>query len=511
VRFLRCAAAGFLFSLAFPTVDAWYLAYLAMVPLVVELELLVRRAAAGKPRAVRAGFGAVFAFGLGLYVPLLWWIVLLDAPALTLPWIRYPAPFAIALVEAAVLGLAGAAHVFVRSRLPVPAAILFPALWCTGEWVRGSGELGFPWGVLGYSQVPFLPTLQLASVAGLTGLTFGIVAVNALLAGAVLERRGRWVRSAGAVALVVAAALWGSTRLDDPNDGPTVRAALVQPSVLSRDKWQPENREAIFEAMAELSRQGAARGAELVVWPETAAPCYLLKDQTWRPFVEDLTTELGVPLFVGLPDYQVRHGASGHRVTYTNTGAYFRPDRGLDQRMDKIQLVPFGEHVPYSRFVPLLDRIDFGEADFVPGDGPVLFALGDARFGNLVCFEAIFPHLTRRYENEGADLLVNITNDSWFGAGAGAISHKNMAVVRCVETGCGMARCANSGISVGVDSRGRTFGETDLFVRTVSVVDVPLRQGRTVFARFGDWVGLLSRSLAGLALIGAVARGRQTR
>lgn len=512
--FLRCAAAGLLFSLSFPTLDAWYLAFVAMVPFLLALEGLARAAKAGEARTVGRGFRAGLGFGLGLYVPLLWWIALLDAPALTLPWIRYPAPFAIALVEATCVGLMGAGYVFVRSRLPVPAALLAPALWCVSEWVRGSGELGFPWGVLGYSQVPFLPTLQLASVAGLTGLTFWIVAINALLTVALLDVRGRWKNVAGAVVLVVGVAIWGQTRLtaaDRAPAGPTLRVALVQPSVLSRDKWAPENRQGIFDSMAELTREGVAQGARLVLWPETASPCYLLKDRTWRPYVEDLAREVGIPLFVGLPDYRVLVEDGVKRVTYTNTGALFGADGELVGRMDKIQLVPFGEHVPYSRFFKILQRIDFGEADFVPGEAPVLFDLGDARFGNLVCFEAIFPQLTRRYENAGADLLVNITNDSWFGAGAGAISHKNMAVVRSVETGCGMARCANSGISTGIDPWGRTFGETELFVRGVAVVDVPLRQGRTFFARTGDWVGLLSQILVALALLGAVARGRQTR
>ncbi|MBZ0269582.1 apolipoprotein N-acyltransferase, partial [bacterium] len=428
----------------------------------------------------------------------------------TMPWIRYPAPFAIVLVESSVVGLMAVAYVFVRARRPrVPAVLLAPSLWCVAEWLRGWGELGFPWGVLGYSQVPFLPALQVASVAGLTGLTFWIVAVNSLVASSLAARSRRLRVALAAAALVALPIAWGAWRLSRPYDPETVRVALVQPNVSNHDKWRPDNRGNIFASMAELTREGAEAGAELVLWPETAAPCYLLKDEDWRPFVEGLARGTGVAIFSGLPDYRVSLVDGQKTIRYTNTAAYWGADGKLLGRMDKIQLVPFGEHVPYSTRFPILDRIDFGEADFVAGERPVLFRLGEVRFANLVCFEAIFPQLTRRYENLGADLLVNITNDSWFGAGAGAIAHRNMAVVRCVETGCGMARCANSGISTGIDPFGRTFGETGLFERTVSVVDVPRRQGRTPFARFGDWVGLLSRLIAAAAVLSAVAsRGK---
>jgi apolipoprotein N-acyltransferase len=249
----------------------------------------------------------------------------------------------------------------------------------------------------------------------------------------------------------------------------------------------------------------------LVVWPETAAPCYLLKDTEWRPWVEALATELSVPLFVGVPDYEVVLENGVRRVTYTNTGALFDASGQLAGRMDKIRLVPFGERIPFSQWVPFLARVDFGEADFLPGEGPVLFETDGWKFGNLVCFEATYPDLVRDHANAGAELLVNITNDSWFGAGSGAEQHKRMAVVRCVESGCGMARCANSGISCGIDAFGRTEGETPLFRRAVAVVDVPLRRGRTPYARVGDWVGAASALGTAALVLASFARRRRLR
>jgi apolipoprotein N-acyltransferase len=292
----------------------------------------------------------------------------------------------------------------------------------------------------------------------------------------------------------------GALRLARAGELPTRRVALVQPNVSNADKWKPELREAHFVDLAELSRQGVAAGAELVLWPETAAPCYLRRDRTWLPFVEELAKELRTPIFTGYPDYRVVREGGERRATFTNSAALITPEGGFVASMDKIELVPFGERIPFSQWIPALARLDFGEADFVPGEGPVVFEMGDWSFGNLVCFEAIFPPLPRRYANAGADLLVNLTNDSWFGAGSGARQHADMAILRCVETGCGMARCANSGISLGADPWGRTFGETGLFERGVSTVDVPDRRIPTLYARIGDWP-LHAASAASVALL----------
>jgi apolipoprotein N-acyltransferase len=502
-------ASGALVALAFPPLDAWAVALAGLLPLLRALEGAADAMRRGARGCVSRGFAAGFGTGLALYLALLWWIILLDAPALTIPWVRYPGTLAIVSFLALYVGAFGAAYVFVRARTGAPAPFAAGALWTALELLRGWGELGFPWGTLGYAAVPFLPALQLASVAGISGLTFWIVATNGFLL-PLLARPTR-TRAAWIAAAVVAAGppALGALRLARPSERVRVRVALVQPNVPNEEKWAPEKRAEIFEALAELSRAGVARGARLVVWPETAAPCYLLRDREWRPWTEALARDLGVPLFLGVPDYRIVQEGGGRRVTYSNTGALFDAAGVLAGTMDKMRLVPFGERIPFSQWVPFLARLDFGEADFLRGEGPVLFDGGGFRFGNLVCFEATYPDLVREHANAGADLLVNITNDSWFGAGSGAEQHKNMAVVRCVETGCGMARCANSGISAGVDAFGRTAGETALFVRTLSVVDVPLRRGRTFYARVGDWVGVVAAAGGALLVLAGFARGRR--
>jgi apolipoprotein N-acyltransferase len=496
----RGVASGLLLGGAFPPFNLWILALVGLVPLLAGLEDL---ATANRARGLSAWAGSAFAAGwaagLTYFVLLLWWIVLLDAPSLTIPWVRYPGTFAIAGWLGLFPGLFALAYAWIRARTGAPAWLAAPALWTAADGLRGWGELGFPWGHLGYSQISFPAALQMASVAGVFGLTAWAVAMNSLSLEA-LRTRGRPRLVAAAVLVFAVPVMLGAVRLARAPELPTQRIALVQPNVPNVDKWKPALRSRHFENLAELSRQGVAAGAELVLWPETAAPCYLRRDRRWRPWVEELASDLGVPIFTGYPDYQVVKDGGDPRTTFTNSAALVTPADGFVASMDKIELVPFGERVPFSQYFSVLARVDFGEADFVPGAAPVIFDLGEWKFGNLVCFEAIFPRLTRRYANEGADILVNITNDSWFGAGSGARQHADMAIMRCVETGCGMARCANSGISLAADPWGRTFGETSLFEREVSVVDVPRRSSRTVYLRLGNWV-LAGSVMVSIALL----------
>jgi apolipoprotein N-acyltransferase len=493
-RLAGALLSGLLLASSFPPLSLSFVAFVALIPLFLVLD---------ESRTSGESFRAGFIFGVAFFLPLLWWIAVLDSPQLTVPWIRVPAMMAIVLYLSLFAGLFGVAYRFVRKRTPAAVWLVAPAYWTLWEIARGAGQLGFPWGELGYSQVPFLASLQMARVAGIHGITFWIVLVNGLAYEALRSSRPRrWAAFAAVLVIPIALGAWHLHRYSTKGN-PMVRAALVQPSVRNDEKWDPEGRAKIFGLLTELTSEGVAQGATLVIWAETAAPCYALKDAEWGPVVQKIARESGVPIFFGVPDYQV---TADRRVTYTNTAALLDGAGRFVDRMDKIQLVPFGEHIPYSQNFKILEKVDFGEADFIPGSRYVLFDAAGARFANLVCFEATFPHLARRYVKKGASLLVSITNDSWFGAGSGAEQHAEMAIARCVETGRSMARCANSGISLGVDPCGRRIGETKLFTRTVSVVEMPIRQEITPYVRLGDWIsalaGFQATLLAGAAFLG---------
>src|SRR4030095_6298205 len=191
--------------------------------------------------------------------------------------------------------------------------------------------------------VPFLASRQMARVAGIHVLTFWIVLVNGLAYEALCSSRPRrWAAFAAVLVIPIALGAWHLHRYSTKGN-PTVRAALVQPSVRNDEKWDPEGRAKIFGLLTELTSEGVAQGATLVIWAETAAPCYALKDAEWGPVVQKIAREAGVPIFFGVPDYQV---TADRRVTYTNTAALLDGAGRFVDRMDKIQLVPFGEHIP---------------------------------------------------------------------------------------------------------------------------------------------------------------------
>ena len=244
----------------------------------------------------------------------------------------------------------------------------------------------------------------------------------------------------------------------------SVRVGLVQNN-LGLEKWRRGGLERSFITLEQLSRAAAAQRPDLLVWPETAVPCRVRTREDCRSRVEDLVAELGVPVLTGASDADPRT-----REPY-NAAFYFSGKPPL-QRYAKMHLVPFGERTPFMDFVPLLRDIDWtaltgdlGPAEFARGRERTLFEHPRGDFAVLICFESVFPDLVRGHVAGGADFLVVITNDSWFGRTAGPYQHAQLAVFRAVENRTAIARCATSGVSLFVDRYGRTSQSTPVFTQ----------------------------------------------
>jgi len=248
--------------------------------------------------------------------------------------------------------------------------------------------------------------------------------------------------------------------------------------------------------LARMTRE--IRGVEMIVWPETAVPLYVTHSSTYLDTIAALAAEAGAHILTGFPDYQ--RGENG--ITYYNSAMLVSPDRGPVREYRKIHLVPFGEMIPYEDRISFLKNINFGEGDFSPGRFYEVFQVGSRKFSVAICFEAIYPSLVRKFVARGAGFIVNITNDEWFGASAGPYQHAEMAVMRSVECRVGLARCANTGLSMLVDPYGRVTRRTELFTRDTLVGDVAEGSGRTPYRRAGHLVdlGLLVVPLALAAL-----------
>ncbi|HZE20273.1 MAG TPA: apolipoprotein N-acyltransferase, partial [Candidatus Angelobacter sp.] len=238
----------------------------------------------------------------------------------------------------------------------------------------------------------------------------------------------------------------------------------------------------------------------LVIWPETALPFYVRLEAQKLDRIMELVKAWDVPVLLGYPD--ATFSLSGGVITH-NAAGLLLPSKTIAAQYEKIHLVPFGERIPFQGILPFLGKLDLGQAEWTPGTKPVVFPFQDAPFGVLICFESIFPELSRLYAIDGARWLVNITNDEWFGPTAAPRQHADMAILRCVEEEVGMARCANTGISMFIDPLGRESKSSPLFKEAVIVGDVVLGGKPTLFRLWGDWVtGLCLGLVLVLTLLG---------
>ncbi len=371
--------------------------------------------------------------------------------------------------------------------------ILAPPLWVALEYLRSILLTGFPWESLGYSQYLALPLIQIADTTGVYGVSFLVVLVNGLIAAGILKssRTGRPpVRLILFVIVLIGAVLvYGSVRIGQEKQRISgqrpIKVAIVQGNIDQSVKWETDYQRETIEIYRTLTR-GVAKGRpHLVIWPETAVPFFFPFDHPFSPVVRDIPSEIGAYLAFGSPFYD-REGA---RIRYFNSAYLLSPDGEIRGRYDKIHLVPFGEYVPLSRFLPFIAPLVESVGDIVSGSetrGTVVFSMPRGKFGVLICYEIIFPDLNRRFVKKGADFLVTITNDAWFGKTSAPFQHFSMATFRAVENRAFVARAANTGISGIITSTGRIAVESEIFSRQAVTGEVFLKGPETLYTRYGD-------------------------
>ena len=500
----RALLSGLLLALAFPCHPenaaslaygpAW--AWIALAPL---LHLL-----AGKPRpaeAFRLGWAAGFVF----YLLSLYWVAHTrgGGPAVV------GGTGLMAVYLAVFTGLFAMGQASLCRRQGPRALLAAPVLWTAMEYLQSVGELGFPWLLLGHSQAPWPAVVQYAEHTGVFGVSFAAALAGALLALALASGGRDRSRALIAAAAVPALAALHGVFVLGPADGTGLRVAVVQNN-LGLEKWRPGGLEASFASLDSLSRRAEAPG--LIVWPETALPCNLDRRADCRRRMHDLAAALEAPILTGAPGTEA---ATGEPL---NAAFLFSPGREEVPAYAKMHLVPFGERTPLRDRLPLVRNIDWSAltgdlapAEFARGRSRTLFTAGpdSSRFALLICFESVFPDFVRQSVREGADFLVNITNDSWFGPTAGPYQHAELAVLRAVENRVAIARCATSGVSLFIDRYGRTRQRTDLGTVDVRTEVVGTRRSPTVYTRFGDWFAVTNLLLAAALVAGAWWTGRR--
>lgn len=490
-------AGGVALALAFPGPDWSGAAWVALAPLLAT-------AVQQRPRAALA---TGWAAGTVFFLLLLRWLDFTFQRFSAIPWPLTWGPLGLLAAYCGLYaGLVAAAVAWLARRRGAGRALLVaPALWVAGEWVRGWLMGGFPWGLLGYSQHRQLAVIQIAELGGVYAVSAVLVAANAALAGlAALERRPA-LAGAGLAALLVGATLgFGAWRLAAAPAPGEATVAIVQPSIDQPLKWDPGHAAETLRIHLRLTEEAGRRRPALVVWPETAVPTLLRRDPLLVRHLGTLASSLGTTLVVGSLD------ADGAPPTAVRNSVFLVDGAGLGARYDKIQLVPFGEYVPLAAAIGFVR----GWAQFIselePGTSAVVFPGPPAPFGVVICYEGIFPELVRRFVRGGARLMVNVTNDGWFGRTSGPLQHLAMAPLRAVEHRTAVVRAANTGVSAFIAPTGAVTVRLGLYERGTLVSGVPLRARETLYTRYGDWVAYAGVGLSGLALAaGAAGRRRE--
>ncbi|MGH7441109.1 MAG: apolipoprotein N-acyltransferase, partial [bacterium] len=452
---------GLLLWLSFPNpwamhFEVWpsWVAFVALVPLLAVLE----------GRGPKEGFQLGFLTGSAFFLPGLLWLTRVQPLGLG----AFPAWCGLAAWCALFPAAFGAVAAWGLRRKLMAPALWLAALWTLLEALREHLLTGFPWLNLGSSQFNNPAILPLAALAGQAGLTFAVALVNAVVCA--LLFKPAWVlpprRSLPVLALLLALG-WGTRwqaqaqkrwDIQGPPPGSALAAhglkvGVVQGGIDENQIWNRSYRAEVMGTYLRLSELAADQGARLILWPESSFPGYFNEGAPEATEVLNFARQEHVNLLIG--------STLSTGGVYTNSAVLVRPD-GSTQSYAKRHLVPFGEYVPLRHWIPLLNRLldSFGMVSFTPGTASACFRVGSSLVSPLICFESVFPDLSRGPDNP--DLLAILTDDTWYGITPGPVWDASQAIVRAVENGCWVARSAATGISLVASPEGHVRVSADL-------------------------------------------------
>ena len=509
-RALLAAGSGAALALSFPKYDLWPLAWIALAMLIL--------ASCGARPAVSPLYG--FLHGLIFYpVGLPWIAVVMEQYGNIDPWTSAGILGLMAIAGGILCSFFSLGVALASKKSYALACMLAPCLWVTLEFARTHLPIiGFPWNLTGYAASGNIALVQLTPLTGIYGLSFVIAAYGSFLAYAVLAGRQRiWKIFLSATAALGLIALTGGYFV--PRALPTHYAHLVQTDFPQSESYPANWLEIHAAEMDQLENISVAsvqasqlpRGLDtpqvhdrLIIWPEVPAP-FALQEPAFAERASRIAREANSYFLVGVVDWKL----DAERKYYpTNSAVLLDPAGQRVFTYDKRHLVPFGEYVPLRKWLTFAKKLTVGIGDFTPGTEYSVGQLPDGKFGVFICYEAIFPGEVRHFTKEGAQLLVNISNDGWFGRSSAPPQHLMMARVRAVENRRWLLRDTNNGFTVSVDPYGRIVARLSADERGELDAPFAFRSDLTPYVRFGDWFAWLC-VLASAGLLGfATTRGK---
>ena len=498
---------GILSVLIFPSINLEILAWVAFIPLLVALQ----------GQSLKNAFWIGWSTGLIHFFGTLYWVTVAMAVYGHLPKSVSAGVLVIQVMYIALYFGAFAMLVqYLGKHACIPVIVSAPVAWTALEYVRTYFLIGFPWNLLGYSQHLTPVVIQAADVTGVYGTSFLVMLVNAGLYTCLFGKHARQEKLVTAIVTIGCIGLcvmYGISTLSEfdrtAGDRETVRVAVVQGNIDQGAKWDVTFKQYILDTYIRLSAETLVEQPDLIIWPETAAPFVFKYDPLYREKLVDAVKSWKTPLLFGVPDIVI---VPPPKQYDSLNSAFLLSDQGeLVTQYDKIHLVPFGEYVPFKKFLFFIEKLVTAVGEIIPGQEYTVMPFQDTPFSSVICFEIIFPNLVRKFVDSGARFLVTITNDAWYGRSAAPYQHFAMATFRAVENRSAIARSANTGISGFIDPVGRIMEQSDLFVEDWLVADIPMRATTTFYTQYGDVFAVVCVMLVILGTGKAWYRRRTTR
>ncbi len=475
-----------LLYLSFPPFDFGPLAYVGLTGYFIALS---------KGKRARSGFGCGYLLGCLYWGSTVYWI-----GATVSGYIHSPAGWialvVLTLIKSLWYGLDGLIswHILQRTR-GITSAICLAGTWTFMEWCRTQSSVAMPWSLIGYTQYRFLPIVQSADISGVFIVTLLVALVSATLAVHIRERQYIKDRSQyyklwlPVTSLFMVMFIYGLFTSRIPRRGTTINVAAIQPHDRSIIDIKPptnielaQRAKIAMDKYRKLAAQAAKSRPIIILWPESTAPFSAITNESIREQFAKIAQSSGAYQFVGT-DYRDEEDRS------FNAAALFDPQGKMVKRYDKTWLVPMGEWVPARRFIPFSDFFHFPD-DVTPGTSDQILNAGPIRMCGLICYESVFPIVSRKRCVLGANLLVNITNDSWAGESSELQQHIAMVAFRAIENRRWMVSSATTGITGFVSPTG-AINSVEPYGERVISANVQLLDGVTPYARFGDWLPIL--------------------
>jgi len=377
-------------------------------------------------------------------------------------------------------------------------------LWVALEYARSYLLSGFPWLLLGYSLTGWFGIARIARWTGVYGLSCLIVTFNVALAW-IWIRRARWPAAILIATVLVVIVLAITARRETYR--PDQKAYLVQtnvPEEIAYQPWTPEVQNPLLNRLKSLTVGAVGRQSSpsLVIWPEMPAPFYFEPGSFARAYAEGIARDTNSYFLLGIVGFV----PGSQQTEPLNSAVLLSPGGGIVSQYDKIHLVPFGEYVPLKRWLGFADKLTAEVSDFVPGNRYVVSELPDGRMADVICYEAVFPDLVRRFVQNGAEVLVNTSNDGWYGRSAARYQLLLMARMRAIENARYLLRATNTGITVIIQPDGKISSRLQPDGAGVLEGSWAFERGVTFYTKHGDWFAIGACILSVAALIATLPR-----